>query len=302
MTNIKKSVCYTRKFILLFILLFFGFVSPVYAVNVAFQWNPNTEPDIAGYRVFCREEGRSYNYNNPCWEGAGTMCTIYDLDETKTYYFVSRAFDTQGLESSNSNELYLKSGTSSDNQPPITIIAQDYIEANPGTTITLDGSNSTDADDGITSYLWTQVDGTSVSLSDYNSEVATFTAPETDEYGSNLTFQLTVTDYEGLQSTAICLVFVTGDTQIHNITITSATYIPKLNRLVIEALSDASAGSVTLTAWANYVTETIKLGELRYSNQKRIYYNTIKKIYSAPVSITVTSSGGASDTLRCTVK
>ena len=115
MTNIKKSVFYIRKFVLLFIPLFFGFVSPVYAVNVTFQWDPNTEPDIAGYKVFCREKGQSYNYTNPSWKGTDTTCTIFNLDETKTYYFVSRTFDTQGLESIDSNELYLEAATTTNN-------------------------------------------------------------------------------------------------------------------------------------------------------------------------------------------
>jgi hypothetical protein len=215
MAKIKKCVFYTRKFILLFIPLFFGFVSPVYAVNATFQWDTNSEPDLAGYRVFCREEGQSYDYTNPSWKGTDTTCTIFNLDETKTYYFVSRAFNTQGLESSDSKELYLEAATTPNdrpptaNQPPIAVIAEDYIEAISGTTITLDGSRSTDADDGIASYQWRQVDGPSVTLSDFNSKVATFTAPETDQYGSNFTFRLTLTDFGGLQSTIICLVYVT---------------------------------------------------------------------------------------------
>ena len=178
----KKYIFDTWKFILLFIPLFFCFVTSSYAVDVIFQWDQNSEPDSVGYRVFCREEGQSYSYTNPSWEGTDTMCTIYDLDETKTYYFVSRAFDTEGLESSDSNELCLEAVTTPNNQPPTAVIAQDYIEANPGTTVTLDGSRSTDTDDGIASYLWTQVDGTPVTLYDHNSELATFTAPETDQY------------------------------------------------------------------------------------------------------------------------
>ena len=286
----------TWKFILLFIPLFFCFVTSSHAVDVTFQWDQNSEPDSVSYRVFCREEGQSYNYTNPSWEGTDTMCTIYDLDETKTYYFVSRAFDTEGLESSDSNELCLEAVTTPNNQPPTAVIAQDYIEANPGTTVTLDGSRSTDTDDGIASYLWTQVDGTPVTLYYHNSELATFTAPETDQYGSNLAFKLTVTDFGGLQSTASCFVYVTNDIQADNVTITSATYVPKLDRIVIKASSDAPAGSVTLTAWANYGMETIKLGDLKYSKKNKVYSQTFKKISSAPGTVTVTSNGGGSDT------
>jgi len=206
MRNTKIYILNIWKYSLLF--LFICFLTPCYAIDANFQWNQNSESDIVGYRVFCREEGQSYNYTNPSWEGTDTNCTIYDLDKTKTYYFVLRAFDTKGLESSDSNELHLEAATTPNNQPPIAVIAEDYIEANPGTTITLDGSNSTDADDGIASYLWTQVDGTSVNLFDHNSELATFTAPETDQYGSNLTFKLTVTDFGGLQGTADSFIYV----------------------------------------------------------------------------------------------
>ena len=281
MTN-TKNIFNTLKIKLLFIPLFFCFVSPIYAVDVTLQWVPNSEPDLAGYRIFSREDGQSYDYDNPSWEGVETSCTIYNLDETKSYFFVARAFDTERFESSDSNELYLEAAITPNNQPPIAVIAEDYIEANPGTTITLDGSNSTDADDGIASYLWTQVDGTSVGLSDHNLELATFTAPETDQYGSNLTFKLTVTDFGWLQSTAICFVYVTNDVQADNVTITAATYIRKRKKLSIKAASDAPAGSETLTAWANYGTQSVKLGNLQYSAKKKIYSNTFRKVNHHP--------------------
>jgi len=87
------------------------FLSPqnVYAVDVTLAWDPNSEEDLAGYRVFCRAEGQSYDYSSPVWEGTDTSCTIdetiYELDDSITYYFVVRAFDTSGNESGDSNEV-----------------------------------------------------------------------------------------------------------------------------------------------------------------------------------------------------
>ena len=107
---------------------------------------------------------------------------------------------------------------------------------------------------------------------------------------------MTVTDFGELQSTAICFVYVTNEGRADNVTITSVRYVQKLVRIVIKALSDAPAGSVTLTAWANYGMETIKLGNLKYSNKNKVYSNTFKKLSSAPGTVTVTSSGGGSDT------
>jgi PKD repeat protein len=94
------------------------------------------------------------------------------------------------------------------NEPPTAVVAEEYLEVNPGATVTLDGSGSIDADDGIVSYHWTQMDGDPVTLSDPTSEVTTFTSPETDQNGSNLTFKLTVADSGGLQSSADCSVYV----------------------------------------------------------------------------------------------
>jgi len=576
-------------FVTLFFLLIFSPNSSA-STQVTLEWSPNSETDLAGYRVYSREEGQSYDYANPAWEGEETTCTIYDMDETKTYYFVVRAFDTEGFESDDSNEVCFEPGTTNnqppisaagpdqtvdegqlvtldgsnstdpddgiasyhwaqtggaavnlsdpnaqrptftasdvgdegacltfeltvidhgglestdscvvnvtwineppeanagtdltvdegivvtldgsssfdiddgiasylwtqisgqavtlldptssqptfttpdvgtegaslnfnlvvtdagglqdtdscivniswENQPPTAVVAEEYIEANQGTIVTLDGSNSTDPDDGIASYLWTQVDGDPVTLSDPTSNVTTFTAPESDQDGSNLTFQLTVKDAGGLQSTANCLVYITpeineppianaGEDQVvykddvvildgsrssdpdgeipsyqwtqisgttvtlagptsvlptfiapdvgpveetltfrltltdtgglqetdtcsvtvipeaqtDNVAITSAMYSAAPKKLFIEAISDASAGSVTLTAFANYGMESVELGNLIYSTKTKVYSKTFRKVASALDTVTVTSSGGGSDTVQCIIK
>ncbi|MEN6474868.1 MAG: PKD domain-containing protein [Syntrophaceae bacterium] len=76
-----------------------------------------------------------------------------------------------------------------------------------GSIVTLDGSNSSDADDGIASYAWSQTGGISVSLSGATTSKPTFTAPSS---ATALTFVLTVTDKAGQASTATCVVNVTS--------------------------------------------------------------------------------------------
>ncbi|MEJ2655679.1 MAG: fibronectin type III domain-containing protein [Desulfobacterales bacterium] len=98
------------KFILSVTFLLLNFGTAVYAIDITLQWSRNNEPDLAGYRVFYREDGRSYDYESPYWESIDPVCTIYDLDETKTYYFVVRAFDANGSESADSNEVLLMEG------------------------------------------------------------------------------------------------------------------------------------------------------------------------------------------------
>lgn len=112
------------EFILSLIFLSFCLVTTVHAIDITLQWTPNNEPDLAGYRSFYREEGQSYEYEHPYWESIDPVCIIYDLDETKTYYFVVRAFDTNGLESADSNEVILNEGIPV-NQFPIDNISSD---------------------------------------------------------------------------------------------------------------------------------------------------------------------------------
>jgi hypothetical protein len=99
------------------LLLLFSFVTTAYAVDITLRWSPNNESDLAGYRAFYREENQPYDYENPYWESIDPFCTIYDLDETKTYYFIVRAFDINGSESADSNEVCLIKGISADPPP-----------------------------------------------------------------------------------------------------------------------------------------------------------------------------------------
>ena len=113
----EKNILIFCKYLLLFIFLFYTFATPLYAIDITLQWTPNNEPNLAGYRVFYREESQHYNYLDPYWETIDPICTIHDLDRTQTYYFVVRAFDTHGLESSNSNEVLLIEGVPANNPP-----------------------------------------------------------------------------------------------------------------------------------------------------------------------------------------
>jgi len=94
------------------------------------------------------------------------------------------------------------------NDPPVADAGSDQ-DVDEETTVTLDGSNSSDPDDGIESYRWKQVAGTSVSLSNPQDKKPTFKAPNV--VGSkSLKFELTVTDFGGLKDTDTTIVNVMG--------------------------------------------------------------------------------------------
>jgi PKD repeat protein len=85
------------------------------------------------------------------------------------------------------------------NGPPTANAGSDQT-VDEGVTVTLDGSNSSDPDDGIASYMWTQPTGSLVTLSDPTAAKPTFVTPPVNINETTLTFQLTVEDNGGLQS------------------------------------------------------------------------------------------------------
>lgn len=110
------------------------------------------------------------------------------------------------------------------NQPPVADGGGNLV-VDEGTTITLDGSASFDADDGISAYLWEQVGtGTPVMLSDPTDMQPTFVTPIVDPAGMDLTFRLTVRDASGLLSTDLVVVTVLDN----GITLFPANILPMM--------------------------------------------------------------------------
>ncbi len=99
-------------------------------------------------------------------------------------------------------------GDPSSNLPPEADAGEDQRVRNRA-TVTLDGSNSSDPEEGIVSYKWKQIRGRPVTLSDSTAETPTFRAPAVRE-SSALVFRLTVTDQGGLESSDTCVVYVSG--------------------------------------------------------------------------------------------
>ena len=96
----------------------------------------------------------------------------------------------------------------SQNTPPISYAGPDET-VTVGSSVTLDGSGSYDSDDGIVLYLWEQISGTPVTLSDSTAIQPTFTALRATEESAPLELLLTVKDEGGLQSSDLCIVSVT---------------------------------------------------------------------------------------------
>ena len=137
---------------LLLIPLFFALcglpLQSAYAAgSVDLEWDPNTEPELAGYKIYWGTSSGNYTFSKDV--GKTTSYTVTGLDEGKTYYFVATAYDGSDNESGYSNQISYTvpySDTDGDGVPDY----QDAFPANPSETIDTDGDgigNNADKDD-----------------------------------------------------------------------------------------------------------------------------------------------------------
>jgi hypothetical protein len=106
-----KRICKAALIILPVILFFLPFTA--YSdYEITFQWDAS-DSGVSGYRLYGREAGHFYDYDE-FWcqtDSPDTQCTIEELDENTTYYFIVRAFDEDGNESADSNEVVFRYGS-----------------------------------------------------------------------------------------------------------------------------------------------------------------------------------------------
>ena len=189
------------------------------AGQVTLAWNtPSQSTD--GYKIFQREQGKSFDYTHPVWPADGkdhaeTTCTISNLTEGITYCFVVRAY-AGDIESGNSNEVTFKpeQSTGNDNNQPPVAEAGTNKTVTAGQTVTLNGSGSSDPDGNALSYKWTQTRGPGVVLSAATEAQCTFTAPDPGTQSTTLVFELTATDGGALSASDTCLVMVQPSRQL----------------------------------------------------------------------------------------
>jgi hypothetical protein len=133
------SGCLRLFFIPLLLALCVMPLSAAIAASVDLEWDPNSDPELAGYKIYWGTSSGTYTSSRDV--GKTTTATIKGIDEGKTYYFVATAYDSQNNESDFSNQVSFTipfSDTDGDG-------VADYQDAFPS-----DPSETTDSDgDGI---------------------------------------------------------------------------------------------------------------------------------------------------------
>ncbi len=159
-------------------------------------------PGIASY-LWAQTGGKSVKLSSS--SAAQPTLTAPEVSGALTFQLTVK--DVNGLKSTDTCIVNVVTNE----MPPVANAGPDQT-VNEGTMITLNGSNSTDPNNTALSYLWQQIDGPAVTLSNPASAQPEFAAPQVVSGTVSMKFKLTVTDLYGLESTDTCFVNVTlGD-------------------------------------------------------------------------------------------
>lgn len=115
------------------------------AATVQLQWDPNSEPDLAGYKIYYKADSPSLPFDGVgAVEGASpvdvhniTTATINGLDPNHSYNFAITAYNTEGVESSYSNIVSI-----SESAAPVIGISSPLSGSNVAGTVSINVSAS----------------------------------------------------------------------------------------------------------------------------------------------------------------
>ena len=164
-----------------------------------------------------------------------------------------------------------------------------------GSSVTLDGTKSTDSDGSITSYSWTQTEGNSVTLTNAGAGKMSFTAPPTDST-QTLGFLLTVEDNDGAYDTDTASIFIYRENSPPNADAGDGGDFAVGSLVTLDGTgSSDSDGSITSYSWTQIEGDSLTLTDAGVG----------KRSFTAPPTdstqtlrfrLTVEDDGGASDT------
>ncbi len=185
-------------------------------------------------------------------------------------------------------------------EPPMAIVRPDQT-VEEGVPVVLDGSGSTDPDDGIASYEWVQIDGPIVILADADKEQATFISPDVGPSGTSLTFRLTVTDHGGLKSNATCIVNVTWINEPPVADAGPDQTVAEVTVVTLDASNSYDKDGIVSYDWQQTDGPAAILSNASAIKPTFMAPNVIESGAILKFKLTVTDNGGLKSTDTCTV-
>jgi hypothetical protein len=168
---------------------------------------------------------------------------------------------------------------------------------NPHEEVMLDGLNSHDSDGAIVSYEWKQIKGPALILSQPNNVRATFLAPEVDDEGVSLIFELTVSDRDGLRDNATMMVNVIK-VNVPPIAKADGLQSAMIDEVITLNSSDSndSDGYIAAYHWKQLKGPQLHLSDPSTVSPTFSWPGSLDECASFEFELTVTDNGGLADT------
>jgi len=182
------------------------------------------------------------------------------------------------------------------NEVPEAVIAEPVQTVDEDVLVTLDGSGSSDPDDGIATWAWEQdkIEGVpDLAMTGADTAKATFTSPRVDSNGLAFTLKLTVTDQAGQHATAACVVNVTFDNEPPTAEAGDALFDQPAGTLIVlnGAASSDSDGALVAYAWQQTRGTSVDL-EDAYTEAPHFTAPTLASEETLEFTLTVTDDEG----------
>jgi len=107
-----KRLCHAILTVLIFSLV----AAYAHAYDITLAWDPNTEPELAGYILYTRENEPESNFHQVDYysldeiDPNNPQGSVNELENSKTYFFAVTAINNDGLESNFSNQVSVMNG------------------------------------------------------------------------------------------------------------------------------------------------------------------------------------------------
>ncbi len=260
---------------ILAILAFAAAIAPGQAASsVTLAWDPNPEPDIAGYMLYYGTASGIYTQTNDV--GNAATYTVSNLTPGVTYFFAVTAYDTNRVESDFSNEIsYTVPGSNS--PPAISIILNQTVNEDrpiavpftvsdvetPAYALTVTASSSNPA----------LVPGANIFVDGYGTNRTVTIIPATNQFGV-ATVTLTVSDGFAAASTSFAL------------TVSAVNDLPTLDPIPNLYLNvNPGLISVNLTGITSGASNETQVLSVTASNSNPAFFSTQPSVaYASPNS------------------
>ena len=141
-TSLSARISCSIPFFVVIPLFLIVCVTHAYAGQVTLGWDQNTEPDLAGYKIYYGNSSGNYTQSKDVIGKTATSCIITNLTEGQTYYFAATAYNSSLVESNYSAEVSCTINPATTSVPTTTTTVQPTTSSSTSSIIPTTRSNN----------------------------------------------------------------------------------------------------------------------------------------------------------------